>query len=60
LRNLRKIRIKKKITREELAVKAEVSYGSIVAYENRVKVPSVTIASRIAKVLDVTVEDLTG
>ncbi len=58
MKNLMKIRNKKKMTRELLAIRAECSYASIRAYERVIKTANVDVAYRIAKVLGVTIEEL--
>lgn len=58
MKNLKKIRQKKKMTREELAIKTDNSYATIRAYERGIRMASVERAQRIADVLDVTIEEL--
>ena len=58
MKNLKEIRIKKKMTREELCVAADVKYLTLRAYENQVREPKVSTARSLARALDVTVEEL--
>lgn len=60
MKNLEKAREEKGITRTQLAYRSEVSYASIVAYENGTRKASAEAATRIADVLDCTVEELMG
>lgn len=53
-------RVEKKLSRPQLAEFAEVSWETIKAYEVKGATPSLTVALKIAKALDTTVEDLFG
>ena len=58
---LRCFRKQKKVTQEELARKVGVSQAYICALESgKRENPSIYILVRIAKVLDITIEDLIG
>lgn len=56
--NLKKIRLKKKITQQKLANNIEVSISQIANIENNRSIPSVEIAIKIAQVLDCIVEEI--
>ncbi len=59
LRNrLKDYRAARNLTQADLAVMAQVSRKTINTIENEVFVPSTTLALRLARVLDVKVEDL--
>jgi len=58
MKNLQAIREKKKMTREQLCVKAGVKYLTLRAYEQKKREPKVGTASRLAAALGVSVEDL--
>lgn len=55
---LQYLRIKKGLTAEELAVLANVTPASISYYENGKRKPHINTLSQLAKVLDVTPEEL--
>lgn len=57
--NIKRQRMKLGISQEELAKKAEVKYTTLTKIESGViKNPSVLVISRIAKSLEINVEDL--
>ena len=56
--NLKKIRLKKKITQQKLANNIEVSISQIANIENNRSIPSVEIAIKIAQTLDCIVEEI--
>lgn len=58
MKNLKRIREEKGLTREQLAVASKVSHGSIVAYETGKRRVTLEYAARIANVLGVPIEDL--
>ena len=58
LNNLEDLRKSSGLTQQELSESAEVSRKSINAIENGIYVPSTVLASKIAKTLDCTVEEL--
>ncbi len=58
MKNLQKIREKKVMSREKLAGEVGCSFNSIRDYESGKTSPSADIAYRIAKTLDVTMEEL--
>ena len=58
MKNLKKIREKKGLTREQLAVAASVNYHTLVAYEANRRIATLERAARIAEVLGVPIEDL--
>lgn len=58
--NLRNARLKKGMMQSELAEKAGIRQQSISMYESGKMVPSVKTATKIAKALDKTVEELFG
>lgn len=60
MKNLKKIREKKRMSLEELAAKSGVKYPTLYSYENQGKESGVVKARAIAKALDVTIEELTG
>ena len=51
-------RIKKKLSRKQLADKVGVTYEAIMHYENEDREPKASILKRIAKALDCKMEDL--
>lgn len=53
-----KKRNEKNLSQRELAKNVGITYQSLQRYENETVIPSVIIAIRIAKALNVTVEDL--
>lgn len=58
-RNIKKLRDLNKISQENLAHQADVKYSNLLKIENGViKRPSVYTVAKLAKALDVTVEDL--
>ena len=56
--NLRVLRLKKQLTQAELAKLVEVEQSTIARYETREYKPKITIATKLAKIFDVTVESL--
>lgn len=58
MKNMGKIRTKKGMSKEELAVKTETTYWTICSYETGKRVPNVFKAWHIAKALGCTVEQL--
>lgn len=58
MKMLREMRIKKKMTLEELSKASGVSRVSINRYELGERTPNVYIAKRLADALDCTIEDL--
>jgi transcriptional regulator with XRE-family HTH domain len=56
--NIREIRLKKEMTQEELAHKADLDYSYINQIENGKRNPSMEAVERIAKALGVKVKDL--
>lgn len=57
--NIKKLRNKLELTQEQLSKKADISYTSLTKIETWViKDPSVYTIAKIAKVLDVTIENL--
>lgn len=58
-KNIKKIRQKRKLTQDKLARLADVSYTSLTKIETGViKRPSVQVVAKIAKALNVTIEEL--
>lgn len=58
-KNIKKIRQKRKLTQDKLARLADVPYTSLTKIETMViKHPSVQVVAKIAKALNVKVEDL--
>jgi transcriptional regulator with XRE-family HTH domain len=58
MKNLERIRKKKKMTTEAVAVAADIPYATVRAYERCIREATVSKAWRIAAVLGVTIEDL--
>lgn len=56
--NIKLYREMKRMTRPALAKKVGVHWETIKAYEVKGAIPSLNVAYRIAKVLDVKIEDL--
>lgn len=57
--NVKKFRKKKGLTQDNLARKADIPYTTLTKLEsNVVRKPSVQTVAKIAKALDVTIEDL--
>jgi len=57
--NVKKFRKKKGLTQDNLARKADIPYTTLTKLEsNVVKKPSVQTVAKIAKALDVSIEDL--
>ena len=57
--NIKKFRKKKELTQDGLARKADIPYTTLTKIEsNVVKKPSVQTIAKIAKALNVTIEDL--
>lgn len=56
--NLKKIRLKKKITQQKLANNIDISISQIANIENNRSIPSVEIAIKIAQILDCIVEEI--
>lgn len=57
--NIKKIRQKRKLTQDKLARLADVPYTSLTKIETGViKRPSVQVVAKIAKALDITVDEL--
>jgi len=57
--NLKKARLAKGITQQELAKAAEVKQEAISQYENGARIPTPEIIKKIAKKIEVDVKDLT-
>jgi transcriptional regulator with XRE-family HTH domain len=55
---LKEIRIKKKLTQNELSELSKVPQSSISDIENNKTIPSILTLTKIAKVLNVKIEDL--
>lgn len=55
---IREIRLKKELTQEELAHKAQLDYSYINQIENGKRNPSIDAVERIAKALGVKLKDL--
>jgi putative transcriptional regulator len=58
LNNLAELRIKARLTQNDLSESAEVSRKSINAIENGIYVPSTVLSLKIAKTLGCKVEDI--
>lgn len=58
MKNLREFRLSKKWTRKVLSEKAQVSTASIVRYENGTRTPPIDAAFRLARALEITMEQL--
>lgn len=57
--NIKKIRKKKGLTQDKLARKADITYTTLTKLEeNVVKKPSVQTVAKIAKALDINIEEL--
>ena len=56
--NVRRIRIEKGMTQEELAEKVNVSHPTICRLETGVKIPSVMLCFEISKVLGCSISDI--
>ena len=56
--NVRRIRIEKEMTQEELAEKVNVSHPTICRLETGVKIPSVMLCFEISKVLGCSIGDI--
>jgi len=57
--NIKKLRTKQGLSQDDLARKAELKYSTLAKIEGDfVKKPGVQLMAKIAKVLDVTIEDL--
>ena len=56
--NLKQFRLDRNLTQADLAVMVKVSRKTINTIENEVFVPSTLLALRLARILDVEVEDL--
>ncbi len=57
--NIKKLRRKSNLSQDNLARKAEIPYTTLIKIEsNVVKKPSVQNVAKIAKALDVSIEDL--
>lgn len=59
-RNLQKAREAKGYTQVKLAMEAEISQQSVTFYESGLRVPSLEIAQRLAKILDTSIDYLIG
>ena len=57
-KNIREVRLEKKLSQEELARKCGFSNTTLSAYENSRKIPNLSTIAKIAKVLEVTIERL--
>jgi len=58
-KNIKKLRLKNKLTQEKLAIKAGVPYTTLTKIESGViKKPAVQTIAKIAKALSVKVDDL--
>jgi len=58
-KNIKKIRQKRKLTQDKLARLADVPYTSLTKIETGViKRPSVQVVAKIAKALNITIDDL--
>lgn len=58
MKNLMKIRKKKKMTREQLCVAADIPYVTLKAYELNRRNPKLVRAKKLAEALGVSIEDL--
>lgn len=57
--NIKKLRTKQGLSQDDLARKAELKYSTLAKIEGDfVKKPGVQLMAKIAKALDVTIEDL--
>jgi len=57
--NIKKLRTKQGLSQDDLARKAELKYSTLAKIEgNFVKKPGVQLMAKIAKALDVSIEDL--
>ena len=58
-KNIKKLRLKNKLTQEKLAIRADVPYTTLTKIESGViKKPAVQTMAKIAKALGVIVDDL--
>lgn len=58
-KNIQRIRLEKKMTQDELSRRADVPYTTLTKVEiGFIKSPSVFVVAKIAKTLNVTVEEL--
>jgi len=58
-KKIKELRLKKKLSQDELARKADVPYTTLTKIEvGVIKKPSVFVVAKIAKALDVTVDEL--
>ena len=55
---IKKLRLEKEMTQEELAIQVNVTKATISLYENNKRVPTLEKILTIAKVFEVTVDDL--
>lgn len=56
---IQKLRLDKELTQEELAIKADVSYTSLVKIErDQVKNPTIKTLKKLADALEVSVDDV--
>ncbi|MFC1567168.1 helix-turn-helix domain-containing protein [bacterium] len=61
LKNLVKLRQRKKWTQEKLCVESEVKYNTLIKIENdRIKDPRISTVIKLAKALNVSVDVLIG
>jgi len=58
MNNLKLIRYQKQITGTELAKKVGVSHSMIYMIENGIKNPSLSLAQKIASILNVSISDI--
>lgn len=59
LKNLAKLRIAKRLTQEGLARKANISYHTLIKLEKeRIKNPTIDTAIKLAKALEVSIDEL--
>ena len=59
--NIRKFRKRNKLSQEELARKADITYSTLIKIETRVNInPTISTLTKIAKALDTTIDALVG
>jgi len=58
MNSIRELRIRKNLTQQQLANMVGISKKTISAYETGKAVPSLRVAIKLAKVLDVSLDDL--
>jgi Predicted transcriptional regulators len=57
---LKGLRVLKGYTQEEMAKKAKISIRAYQTYEQKIRIPNVEVAIRIAKILNTTCETIWG